>query len=166
MRMLRRTLMVKTYGKVVMALASAPRYRHLALGDLASVVLDPLVRDRISTAQPMKEGAPIEGDMLGIAIWASVSDEVDAKIREQISHGVFPIRLKSEDWTSGAINWLLDLIAPNPQLASLVLGNFRHVVKQDQLNVHPIVGKLVDRKVLKEMGVSSAVMPEVAAPFN
>jgi cytolysin-activating lysine-acyltransferase len=40
---------------------------------------------------------PIEGNMLGIAIWANVSAEVDDKIREQIKEGVFPIRLKPEE---------------------------------------------------------------------
>ena len=57
-------------------------------------------------------GKPVEGTLSGIAIWASVSEEVDAKIREQIRAGTFPVRLQSGDWNSGNINWLLDVIAP------------------------------------------------------
>jgi cytolysin-activating lysine-acyltransferase len=142
------------------------RYRHLALGDLTHLVLDPLIRDRVSIAQPMKDGAPAEGDMLGIAIWASVSAEVDAKIREQIKENVFPIRLKPEDWTSGSINWLLDILAPNAQLASMVLGNFKQVVKEGQLSVHPVVGRQVDRKVLEQMGVSSSALSTELTSVN
>jgi cytolysin-activating lysine-acyltransferase len=41
--------------------------------------------------------------LAGIAIWAKVSPEVDAKIREQIGSKVFPIRLKPADWASGEI---------------------------------------------------------------
>jgi cytolysin-activating lysine-acyltransferase len=69
------------------------------------------------------------GRLAGIAIWASVSEEVDAKIREQIKAGVFPVRLKPEDWTSGKINWLLDVIAPSTKLATSVLANFKQVIK-------------------------------------
>jgi hypothetical protein len=38
----------------------------------------------------------------GIAIWASVSTEVDARIRAQVKARVFPVKLKPEDWTSGS----------------------------------------------------------------
>ena len=64
-----------------------------------------------------------------MAIWASASEAVDAKLREQIKAGVFPLRLQAEDWTSGSINWLLDVIAPNRRLATAVITNFRQVVK-------------------------------------
>ena len=54
-----------------------------------------MIRDRVAIAKSGGEGK-IE-ETAGIAIWASVSDEVDAKIREQIQARIFPIRLKSED---------------------------------------------------------------------
>jgi len=43
----------------------------------------------------------------GIAIWASVSETVDQRIPAQITAGVFPIRLRPDDWVSGDINWVL-----------------------------------------------------------
>ena len=52
-----------------------------------------------------------KSDGPGVAIWASVSAEVDAEIRQQIQAGVFPVRLKAEAWNSGKINWLIDVIA-------------------------------------------------------
>jgi hypothetical protein len=86
-----------------LALMNLPRYRHQALGDLTHLVLDPMMRDRISIARRGVEGQPPgEEDVAGIAIWASVSDAVDAKIAEQVKAGVFPVRLASEDW---AIRW-------------------------------------------------------------
>jgi cytolysin-activating lysine-acyltransferase len=66
--------------------------------------------------------------MVGFAIWANVSEEVDAKIREQTTAGVFPVRLKPEDWASGSINWLLDVVAPTAMLATAVLANLRQVI--------------------------------------
>ena len=71
--------------------------------------------------------------MAGIAIWATVPEvviaAVDAKIAEQIKAGVFPVRLASDDWTSGEVVWLLDVIAADRSQAhrtfGRVLANFR-----------------------------------------
>jgi cytolysin-activating lysine-acyltransferase len=60
----------------------------------------------------------------------------------------------------------LDLITHTPQLASLVLANFKQVVKQGQLSVHPIVGRQVDRKVLEQMGFASSASVDGPASVN
>ncbi|GMP12490.1 toxin-activating lysine-acyltransferase [Bradyrhizobium sp. TM239] len=72
----------------------------------------------------------------------SVSDEVDAKIRELIQARVFPVRLKAEDWASGETTWLLDVIAPSQKVATAVLANFKQVVKDKPVRIHPIVSQL------------------------
>ena len=130
----------------------------MPLGDLSHLVLDPLVRDRVAIAQPAKPATGLaEGNLAGIAIWASVSEEVDARIREQIKAGVFPIRLKPDDWTSGKTHWLLDVIAPSQALATAVLANFRQVIKAGELNIHPLVTRLVNTEALKKMATREAV---------
>ena len=53
-----------------------------------------------------------------------MSDEVDAKIREQIKAGAFPAPLKAEDWDCGDIARLLDVIAPTKEHATAVVKNF------------------------------------------
>lgn len=143
----------ETFGKVALAMMATPRYRHLSIGDLAHLVLDPLIRDRVALAQPAKPGVE-DGGLVGIAIWASVSEEVDARIREQIKSGVFPLRLKADDWNSGTINWLLDVIAPSPKLATSVLANFKQVLKEGDLRIHPMVAKSIDPEALKKMGAT------------
>ena len=70
--------------------------------------------------------------------------ELDARIREQIQAGTFPVRLKTEDWNSGEINWLLDVVAPDQRTTTNVIANFRQVVKEGSLRLHPIVTRLVD----------------------
>ena len=91
-------------------------------------------------------------DITGLAIWASVSDEVDAKIREQIKAGVWTLRLGAEDWTSGKTNWLIDVIAPDRKTTASVIANFKQVVKEGDLRLHPLVTRLVDAEVLEKMG--------------
>ena len=82
----------------------------------------------------------------------SVSDEADQRITEQVKAGVLPIRLKPEDWNSGPNNWLLDVIAPDAKATARVIANFRQVVKEGSLKLHPIIARLVDAETLKKMG--------------
>ncbi|MDW4548277.1 toxin-activating lysine-acyltransferase [Defluviimonas sp. D31] len=98
----------------------------------------------------------MEASVSPSAIWASVSEEVDAKIRDQIKAGTFPVRLKPEDWQSGNINWLLDVIAPDRKTAGLVIANFRQVVKEGELRLHPHIAGLVEKEMLANMGAARA----------
>ena len=146
----------ESFGKVVMAMMGLPRYRHQSLADLQHLVLDPLIRDRIAIAYPSgKDQGPLT-DISGLAIWASVSEEVDAKLRDQIKGGAWPVRLKAEEWASGDINWLIDVIAPDQKTTVSVLGNFKQVVKDGDLRLHPIIGRLVDKDTLEKMGASKS----------
>lgn len=148
----------ESFGKVVMAMMMLPRYRHQSVADLQHLVLEPLIRDRIAIAHSAQSD-PELSDIAGLAIWASVSEEVDAHIREQVRAGVFPVRLKSEDWNSGSINWLLDVIAPDARSTAGVIANFRQVVKEGSLRLHPIVTRLVDPETLKKMGAEKMATP-------
>ncbi|MBS0572841.1 MAG: toxin-activating lysine-acyltransferase [Proteobacteria bacterium] len=139
-----------------MALMNLPRYRHQSLGDLTQMVLEPLIRDRIAIARPAKEEPGMLTDIAGFAIWASVSEEVDTKIREQIKSGTFPIRLKPEDWQSGTINWLLDVIAPDRKTAGRVIANFKQVVKEGELRMHPQIVGLIDQEMLEKITAAAA----------
>jgi hemolysin-activating ACP:hemolysin acyltransferase len=131
-----RSRMHAVFAQVTMAMMSTPRYRHHTLAELQHLVLEPMIRDRIAVATPPhKEGEP-EPLPAGIAIWAKVSEEVDKKIREQIKAGAFPVRLKAEEWDSGDIAWLLDVIAPTKEQATAVVKNFGQVVKDGKLFVH------------------------------
>lgn len=152
----------ESFGKVVMAMMMLPRYRHQSLNDLQHLVLEPLMADRIAIAYPSDAEQNVLADIAGVAIWASVSEEVDARIREQIKAGVFPVRLKTEEWNSGSINWLLDVIAPSPKATTSVIANFRQVVKEGELRLHPLITKLVDRETLAKMGAHKVEAPAAA----
>ena len=69
---------------------------------------------------------------------------------------MFPIRLKAEDWNSGQINWLLDVVAADKATTARVIANFRQVVKEGGLRLHPLIARLVDEETLKKMGVEKA----------
>ena len=115
-----------------------------------------MLRDRLAIAHKGvagSDGEPKvdEESVAGIAIWASVSDEVDTKITEQVKAGVFPVRLGADDWVSGEHVWLLDVIAGDRKAATSVLANFRQVAGERAIKVHPIVARLIDPAVLEKM---------------
>lgn len=141
----------ESFGKVVMAMMVLPRYRHQTLGDLMHLALDPLIRDRVAIAQHSGEPSLTE-DVAGIAIWASLSDEAETRLLDQIKGGVWPIRLRSEDWNSGNNNWLIDVIAPDMKAMANVIANFKQVVRDGKLKLHPHVTRMLDRKTLEAMG--------------
>ena len=145
-----RSTVRETFGSVAMSMMALPRYRHLPIGDLQSILLEPLIRDRVALARKSADAGPLE-DLSGMAIWASVSEEVDTKIREQISAGVFPIRLAPDDWTSGKINWLFDVIAPDASSVGGVIANFKQVAKEGELKLHPVVTRLLDKDTLEKL---------------
>jgi hemolysin-activating ACP:hemolysin acyltransferase len=64
-------------------------------------------------------------------------------IREQIKAGVWPVRLRPEDWMSGQINWLFGVIA-----------NFKQVIKEGDLRLHPLIARLVEPEMLEKMGAA------------
>ena len=146
----------ENFGKAAMAMMMLPRYRGQTIGDLQHLLLDPLLRDRLAIAYPGAKAGEAAGerDMLGFAIWASVSEEADQRIREQIRAGVFPVRLKPEDWNSGMINWLLDVVAANEEATLSVIANFRQVVKEGSLALHPMITRLVKREALEKLGAT------------
>ena len=160
-----KTMIQSTLGQVVLAMAAVPRYRNHTLSDISHLIIDPLSRDRIAIAHA-SSGEDDGRDQLSppaIAIWASVSDEADARIQEQVKAGVFPIRLKPADWASGEHVWLLDVIAPNRTLATAVLTSFGKITKRDNVKIHPVVRGLVDQDVLKKLVEGASVARTGAA---
>ena len=160
-----RSKLRESFGSVVMSMLMLSRYRHQTIADLQHLVLEPLIRNRVVIAYPAASDNALS-DLTGIAMWASVSKAVDAKIREQIKAGTFPLRLAADDWTSGTpddtVNWLLDVIAPDRKGVRALIANFNKVIDQGPLVLHPIVARQVDREDLERLGATRAPSTEAA----
>lgn len=147
-------------GQAVLGMMALPRYKGQSMADISHLVVEPLLRDRLAIALARLDteecGVP---RAIGMAIWATVSDEVDKKIHEQISGWAFPTRLNSEDWGSGEKVWLLDLVASNRNLATAVLASFRQLAGDRPAAMHPIVARSVDSDVFEKMLVDQGERP-------
>lgn len=138
-----RSLVWATFAEATLALMATPRYRSHTIAELEALVLGPTLRGRVAKARSSRPSeGPLEPPFEGMAFWAKVSPEVDANIRAQIKAGAFPVALKGEEWNSGEIVWLLDVIAPSREQTTALVKNFGQVAK-GKVFVHPGLQALV-----------------------
>ncbi|SLN63113.1 hypothetical protein ROA7450_03297 [Roseovarius albus] len=82
----------------------------------------------------------------------AVSSGIDPEILKKIVAMRAQVHLKADVWASGEINWLLDMIAPDQKTTTSVIANFKQVIKDGDLRLHPIISRLVDAETLQKMG--------------
>ena len=92
-------------GQIVSLLMRSPQHKHCSLADLEWLVLPAVLSGqfRIVQAQPAQGTAPAP---VGVALWAMVSAEVDKKLSDLS----IPARLRPDEWRSGDIPWLMELV--------------------------------------------------------
>ena len=92
-------------GQIVSVLMRSSQHKHYSLADLEWLVLPAVLSGqfRIIQAQP-KAGAPAP---VAVALWATVSDDVDKRLSDLSQTA----RLRPDEWRSGNIPWLMELIA-------------------------------------------------------
>jgi hemolysin-activating ACP:hemolysin acyltransferase len=119
-------MMSAAFGQVVSVLMRSPRYKHYSLSDLEWLAVPAVLTGQFSLAEArMKDrgfSAPV-----GLALWARVSEEVDEKLSENLSK---PVRLRPDEWKSGDIFWLIDLIG-EPRVAGSLLRRLGETVFKD-----------------------------------
>ena len=135
-------------GLLVAAMARLPRYRDLPIGDLVGLAIAPVALGRVIVVPP-PPGAPAH--LPAFSIWATVSDAVDMRLREEANAGAFPLRLSAEEWDSGDRMWLLDLIAPTRAHATIALIDFGRRAGEQAVRTHPVVRQLVDPDVYAKL---------------
>jgi len=94
------------FAQIVSILMHSPRYRHYTLGDLEWLVLPPLLTGQCSVAEAKSKENGVSVPV-AVALWASVSAEVDSRLSENLTT---PIRLRPDEWRSGDILWLIDAV--------------------------------------------------------
>jgi hemolysin-activating ACP:hemolysin acyltransferase len=104
------------FAQIVTVLMRSPHYRHYSLGDLEWFVIPPLVTGQYTVANKSLEQNGVTVPV-AIALWASVSAEVDKKLCENLH---VPIRLRPDEWRSGDVLWLVDAVGDPRALPQLL----------------------------------------------
>lgn len=127
-------MVVASFGEIVSILMRSDSYRHFSLSDLEWLVIPPVLTQQFSLAEVRKG----EGGMtvpVGVALWASVSPEVDQKLSANMRG---PLRLRPDEWKSGEILWLIDAIGPAQIVQQLMANLHKTVFKGRPLKVRAI----------------------------
>lgn len=86
-------------GEVTWLLTQSPVHKQLFIGDLEWFVMPAVLLEQFRIFHG-------EQHPVGVALWARVSEETDARLRG----GAF--KLRADEWKGGTIPWLIELIAP------------------------------------------------------
>lgn len=92
------------FGQIITVLMRSPQHKHYSLADLEWLVLPAILSGQYRVAQARQSGvtAPV-----GVVLWASVSADVDQRLSDLSA----PWRLRPDEWRSGDIPWLVEIVA-------------------------------------------------------
>jgi hemolysin-activating ACP:hemolysin acyltransferase len=94
-------------GQIVTILLRSPQHKHRPLADLESLVLPAVLSGQCRVAHAQQSGIAVP---VGVALWASVSTAIDQRLSDLSA----PWRLQPDEWRSGDIPWLVELVADPP----------------------------------------------------
>ncbi|MDX2263430.1 MAG: toxin-activating lysine-acyltransferase [Hyphomicrobiales bacterium] len=103
-----------TFARLVSVLMRSPHYKHYTLADLEWLVAPPAL---LGQCVIMDANANGRSTPVAAAFWALVSEDVDKKIRESTT---VPIKLRPDEWRSGDIIWLVDVIGDQHALPTFL----------------------------------------------
>ena len=121
-------LLAAAFGEIVSVLMKSPNHKYLNLADLEWKIAPAILTNQFCVASNKPSEEQKIQTPLGVALWASVSDEIDERLTKDLNR---PLKLRPEEWMSGDNKWLIDLIAPQP-VASSLFDQLRSTVFAEQ----------------------------------
>ena len=129
----------KSFGMLLQLMAKTPGWAQRNAKDIYEKTLPPLLTKQFRFA------VNDEGDAVSFISWALISSEVESKVANK-EH------LALSDWQSGDTGLVVDVVCPNPQTATALIGKLKRELFID--------------KTLKamRMGKDGAELTEVSLP--
>lgn len=93
-------------AQIVKLMLQSPNHRNFSLSDLEWMVLPALSTGQLAMAETRPDDAGIR-QPLAVLFWASVSPEIDQRLSANLDA---PVRLRPDEWRSGDILWITDMI--------------------------------------------------------
>jgi len=115
------------FAQIVSLLMQSPLYRHYAIADLEWLVIPPLASGMFALAEA-KAQADGPGFPVAAVLWASVSEDVDRRLSENVTA---PIRLRPDEWRSGERMWVIAAIG-DPRVTQGLLQQLRTTAFKDR----------------------------------
>jgi hemolysin-activating ACP:hemolysin acyltransferase len=101
-------------GEIVAVLMDAPSFKSMSLADVQKLVMPAILAGqyRVGQTSPDRTGVPVP---VAVVLWASVSEELDRRMSQSQD-----FVLKSSDWKSGGIPWLVAAAGDQRVLAQML----------------------------------------------
>jgi cytolysin-activating lysine-acyltransferase len=143
---------------IITLMLQSPNHRHYSVSDLEWMVLPALKFGQVAMAEtkPDQSGSSLP---MAVVFWASVSPEVDRRISSNLSA---PIRLRPDEWRSGDILWIADMVGDMSAGHALVKNVLESVLPGRTLRVRSLDGE--GRPILLEVGASSISVVATTGP--
>lgn len=129
-------ILAATFAKIVTLLMHSPAHSKLPIGDLNWLIVPPVFANQFALLEGVVEGRGPLPSPISVALWAYVSPEVDARLTREADK---PLRLAPEEWKSGDILWLIDVIG-DPRVTPHFLEELSETVFREQKPKVRIVG--------------------------
>jgi hemolysin-activating ACP:hemolysin acyltransferase len=115
------------FGEIMSVLMQSQRHRNVTLGALLRQMAPAFLTDQFVLARARAKRDDAETAPVGVAFWASVSEAVDDRLSADPAQ---PIELADDEWLSGPIVWLIDVVAA-PRVSQAMLRSIRERVGTD-----------------------------------
>lgn len=134
------------FGEIVTVLMRTQDHRGKPLSDLEWLAVPAVTTGQFALAEAQSKTNGMMAPV-GLILWASVSPEVDARLRANLASG---LTLKPEDWKSGDILWVVEAVG-DPKILQAMLQR----TSQNEWKGRPANLRIRDKDGVVKAGVLS-----------
>jgi hemolysin-activating ACP:hemolysin acyltransferase len=133
------------FAQIVSVMSRASTHKYFTFADIEWLVIPPLVTGQFAVAEAKPQG---NGPALPVALafWAHVSPAVDKRLSENLDA---PLRLRPDEWQSGDILWLVDIVGDRRVLGGFLrqLGGTVWKGRAPKMRAKDAEGKLIVKQL-------------------
>lgn len=147
-----------TLAQIVRLMLQSANHRHFSLSDLEWMVLPALNAGQLAMAETKPDQSGLR-QPLAVLFWASVSPEIDRRMSSNLEA---PIRLRPDEWRSGDILWITDMIGDMSTGHALVKNVLDTILAGRTLKVRSL--DAAGKRILLEVNASSVSVVATSEP--
>lgn len=145
-------------AQIVTLMLQSPNHRHFSLSDLEWMVLPPLKLGQLAIADTKPDQTGVRHPLAAM-FWAAVSPEIDRRMSANLEA---PIRLRPDEWRSGDIYWITDMVGDMNTGHSLVKNVLETVLAGRTVKVRSMDGS--GKRILLEVTSSAVTVVATSEP--
>lgn len=134
------------FGEIVTVLMRTQEHRGKSLSDLEWLAVPAVTTGQFALAEAQSKTNGMMAPV-GLILWASVSPEVDARLRAELASG---LTLKPNEWRSGDILWVVEAVG-DPKILQAMLQR----TSQNEWKGRPANLRIRDKDGIVKAGVLS-----------